>query len=63
MLDFFAGSGTLGEAVLQSNIENTDSNLRYILVQYPEPLKPNNPKQKAACDFWMKLRNPGQSLK
>ena len=58
VLDFFAGSGTLGEAVLQSNIENTDSNLRYILVQYPEPLKPNNPKQKAACDFLDEIKKP-----
>ncbi|OKK06506.1 hypothetical protein AMK26_10870 [Streptomyces sp. CB03234] len=36
VLDFFAGSGTTGDAVLQANAED-GGNRRYILVQIPEP--------------------------
>ena len=36
-------------------------NRRYILVQLPEPLDPNNKEQKAAADFCDKLRNPATS--
>ena len=32
ILDFFAGSGTLGQAVLEYNRENENSNRRFILV-------------------------------
>lgn len=32
ILDFFAGSGTLGQAVIEFNKENSNSNRRYILV-------------------------------
>ncbi|MEQ1672524.1 MAG: DNA methyltransferase, partial [Hyphomicrobium sp.] len=37
ILDFFAGSGTTGEAVLRQNKEDGASR-RYILVQFPEPV-------------------------
>ena len=48
ILDFFAGSGTTGEAVMQLNAE--DGGMRkYILVQLPEPINPN--KNKTAYDF------------
>ena len=36
VLDFFAGSGTTGQAVLEG------SNLRFILVQLPEPIDPES---------------------
>jgi len=37
VLDFFAGSGTTGQAVMQSNA-NDGGSRKYILVQLPEPL-------------------------
>ncbi|HED2548473.1 site-specific DNA-methyltransferase [Klebsiella pneumoniae] len=36
VLDFFAGSGTTGHAVLKSNSKN-NSNIYYMLIQLPEP--------------------------
>ncbi|MGO8973317.1 MAG: site-specific DNA-methyltransferase [Steroidobacteraceae bacterium] len=39
-LDFFAGSGTLAQAVLESNRDGGDA--RFILVQLPEPTKVAN---------------------
>lgn len=36
VLDFFAGSGTTGHAVLKSNSKN-NSNIQYMLIQLPEP--------------------------
>lgn len=38
VLDFFAGSGTMGEAILRANVED-DSLRQFILVQLPEPIK------------------------
>ncbi|MCC7399296.1 MAG: site-specific DNA-methyltransferase [Planctomycetes bacterium] len=37
VLDFFAGSGTVGDAVLAQNLED-GGNRRFILVQLPEPI-------------------------
>jgi adenine-specific DNA-methyltransferase len=48
ILDFFAGSGTTGDAVMQLNAEN-GGHRRYILVQLPEPLDPK--KNKNAYEF------------
>lgn len=48
ILDFFAGSGTTGDAVMQLNAED-GGNRKYILVQIPEPIDPK--KSKAAFDF------------
>ena len=57
VLDFFAGSGTTGHAVLSQN--STDGfNRRYILVQLPEPLKPDNREQKTASDYCDQLGVP-----
>ncbi len=42
VLDFFAGSGAIAEAVLQLNTED-QSDRRFILIQLPEPC---NPKEK-----------------
>ncbi|CEN52361.1 conserved hypothetical protein [Capnocytophaga canimorsus] len=43
ILDFFAGSGTTGDAVIQLNASD-GGNRRFILVQLPEP---TNPKSEA----------------
>lgn len=48
ILDFFAGSGTTGDAVMQLNAED-GGNRKYILVQLPEILDAK--KDKAAYDF------------
>ena len=54
VLDFFAGSGTTGHAVMAQNaIDN--GKRRFILVQLPEPLDPANVAQKTAADFCDKL--------
>ncbi|MFL6138383.1 MAG: DNA methyltransferase [Frankiaceae bacterium] len=42
VLDFFAGSGSTGDAVLRQNAED-GGNRRFILVQLPEPLKEGSP--------------------
>ena len=48
ILDFFAGSGTTGDAVMQLNAED-GGNRKFILVQIPEAIDPK--KNKAAYDF------------
>ena len=50
VMDFFAGSGTMGAGVLLQNFED-GSMRRYILVQLPEPLDPNNKEQQVAVSF------------
>jgi adenine-specific DNA-methyltransferase len=56
VLDFFAGSGTTGHAVMAQNVDG--GNRRYILVQLPEPLDPAKSDQKTAADFCDKLAAP-----
>ena len=48
ILDFFAGSGTTGEAVMKLNAED-GGNRKYVLVQLDEPIKKKNNKE--AYDF------------
>jgi len=48
VIDFFAGSGTTGDAVMQLNAED-GGNRKFILVQLPEPIDPK--KNKTAYDF------------
>ncbi|MBV7441364.1 site-specific DNA-methyltransferase [Weeksellaceae bacterium TAE3-ERU29] len=48
ILDFFAGSGTTGDAIMQLNAED-EGNRKYILVQLPEKIDPK--KNKTAYDF------------
>ena len=55
VMDFFAGSGTTGHAVMAQN-EVDGGKRRYILVQLPEPLSPDNKDQKVAADFCDKLK-------
>ena len=50
VLDFFAGSGTTANGVLQQNFED-GLGRRYILVQLPEPLDPNYKEQQVAASF------------
>jgi adenine-specific DNA-methyltransferase len=57
VLDFFAGSGTTGHAVMAQNAAD-GGNRRYILVQLPEPLDPDNKDQKVAANFCDKLGKP-----
>ena len=53
ILDFFAGSGTTGDAVMQLNAEDRangkEGKRKYILVQLPEAIDPK--KNKTAFDF------------
>ncbi len=58
ILDFFAGSWTTGDAVMQLNSEDS-GNRKYILVQIPEKIDPK--KNKTAHDFVkneLKTENP-----
>lgn len=52
ILDFFAGSGTTGDAVMQMNAED-GGNRKFILVQLPEEI--DKKKNKTAYDFVKKL--------
>lgn len=57
IIDFFAGSGTTGHAVMAQNAAD-GCNRRYILVQLPEPLDPENDDQKIAADYCEMLKKP-----
>jgi len=57
IVDFFAGSGTTGHAVMAQNSADR-GNRRYILVQLPEPLDPENKDQKTAADFCNQIGKP-----
>jgi len=57
VLDFFAGSGTTGHAVINKNVVSNGKR-RYILVQFPEPLDPSNKDQKSAAEFCDEIRRP-----
>ena len=56
VLDFFAGSGTTGHAVLARATD--EQNARFILVQLPEPLDPQNDDQRVAAEFVQSLGRP-----
>ena len=57
VLDFFAGSGTLGHAVVLQNVAD-GRDRRFVLVQLPEPLDDGSGDQRNAAQF---CRNLGQS--
>ncbi|MDO8813442.1 MAG: site-specific DNA-methyltransferase [Gallionella sp.] len=57
IIDFFAGSGTTGHSVMAQNAVDGGTR-RYILVQLPEPLDPENKDQKVAADYCDKLKKP-----
>lgn len=54
IMDFFSGSGTTGEAVMQYNAKD-NGNRKYILVQLPENL--DNKLQQASNDNKMSIKN------
>ena len=61
VLDFFAGSGTTAQAVMELNVEDK-GNRKFILVQIDEPI--NESKNKVAYDFCkneLKSKNPAIS--
>ncbi|MCZ8036455.1 MAG: site-specific DNA-methyltransferase [Novosphingobium sp.] len=57
VLDFFAGSGTTGHAVLAENA-NRGARRRFILVQLPEPLDAERADQKIAAEFCAAIGKP-----
>lgn len=57
ILDFYAGSGTTGHALWQLN-NDIGGSRRFILVQLPEPLDPENKDHEAAVDFCDELGKP-----
>ncbi|MBI5837659.1 MAG: site-specific DNA-methyltransferase [Candidatus Eisenbacteria bacterium] len=57
VMDFFAGAGTTGHAVMSRNAADGGAR-RYILVQLPEPLDPGIKEQKVAAEFCDKLGKP-----
>src|SRR5690606_36825776 len=57
IMDFFAGSGTTGHAVMAQNALD-GGRKRYVIVQLPEPLDPENKDQKVAADFCDTLGKP-----
>jgi adenine-specific DNA-methyltransferase len=57
ILDFFAGSGATAHAVLNQNAEDAGSR-RFILVQLPEPLDPENKDQNTAAQFCEDMGKP-----
>ena len=57
IVDFFAGSGTTGHAVLSENAAR-GTQRRYLLVQLPEKLTPRNSAQKIAIEFLGEIGRP-----
>jgi adenine-specific DNA-methyltransferase len=57
VMDFFAGSGTMGHAVMSQNAID-GQNRRFIVVQLPEPLDPTNRDKKTASDFCDAIKKP-----
>ncbi|HGM6910873.1 TPA: site-specific DNA-methyltransferase [Serratia marcescens] len=56
-LDFFAGSGPCGHAVIEQNAKDAGTR-KYILVQLPELLDPITESQKAAVEYCNKIGKP-----
>lgn len=48
VLDFFTGSGTTAQAVMNANI-NTNGNRKFIAIQLPEPIKEDNKEAAELC--------------
>ena len=57
VLDFFAGSGTTGHAVLDQNAADR-AKRRYILVQFPEEVDSASASQMAAAEFCNRIAKP-----
>jgi adenine-specific DNA-methyltransferase len=57
ILDFFAGSGTTGQSVLELN-QSDGGKRRFLMVQLPEPLSTTNKDQKAAAKYCDQIGRP-----
>lgn len=57
VLDFFAGSGTTGHAIMAQNAADGGTR-RYFLVQLPERLAPEDKDQRIAAEFCNRLGKP-----
>ena len=57
VLDFFAGSGTTGHAVMEQNIEDAGSR-RFVLVQLPEPVHEERNSHAIAAEFLKGIGRP-----
>jgi adenine-specific DNA-methyltransferase len=57
VLDFFAGSGTTGHAILAQNASD-GGNRRHIVIQLPEPLDPAVKEQKFAAECCDRIGKP-----
>ncbi len=57
VLDFFAGSGTTGHAVMAQNVED-GGRCRHFLVQLPEPVDEENNQQQTAAAFLKTIGKP-----
>jgi len=58
VLDFFAGSGATGHAVMASDVSSPSDARRFVLVQLPEPLSPDDKHQQAAAAFCDSIARP-----
>jgi adenine-specific DNA-methyltransferase len=57
VLDFFAGSGSTAQAILELNALDAGAR-RYALVQLPEPLDPEDKDQRVGSDFCDSIGKP-----
>jgi adenine-specific DNA-methyltransferase len=57
VLDFFSGSGSLGEAVMSVDAEN-NAKRRFILVQLPEPIDSSIGEQRIAAEYCDQINVP-----
>ncbi len=57
VLDFFAGSGSTAQAVIEQNLSD-DGSRRFVLVQLPEPLDSAAKEQQVAAKYCEKLHKP-----
>lgn len=57
VLDFFAGSGTTAQAVMELNFEDRGKR-SFILVQIQEALSPEIKSKEAACNFLSSVKKP-----
>lgn len=57
IVDFFAGTGTTAQAVMEANQENNGSR-RFILVQLPHPLSVNNKEEVTSAEFCDSIGKP-----
>lgn len=58
VMDFFAGSCTTAHSIFETLLAKELKNIRFIVVQLPEKLDQNDPKQKPGYDFCESLGVP-----